>query len=160
MTHRNIYLNWLKDAYAMEKEIEKVLEAHAEDAKGYPRLQFRIRQHLDITRTQSERLGLLIELNGGDVSNLRTGVGKLMGMMSRLTTEFAADKLIKNAQAEYAAKNFEIASYYSLISAAERAGDIESVDTFEQIIREETAMASWLAELLPAITQEMMEKAA
>lgn len=158
MAHRDTFLSWLNDAYAMERDIEKVLESHADDAKDYPNIQSKIRQHLEVTRSQAERVKGVIERLGGDVSTIKTGMSKLMGMIKGASTELAKDQLIKNALAEYATEYFEIASYKSLVAAARRLGDQQAVETFEQIIKEEEEMALWLDQQLPTVTQEMMEK--
>lgn len=160
MSHHDTYLSWLNDAYAMEKELEKVLQSHADDAKDYPHMQARIQEHQVLTRSHADRLKTVIERNGGDTSTVKTGIAKIMGALAGIPSEFTSDKLIKNTLADYASENFEIACYRSLIAAAESIGDVESIPVYKNIIREEEEMCSWLEEQLPTVTYEMMKKAA
>lgn len=158
MAYKDVFLGWLNDAYAMERDIEEVLKSHADDAKDYPQIQTKIQQHLEVTRSQAERVKRIIEKQGGDISSIKTGMARVMGMMKGASSEMAQDKLIKNALAEYATEHFEIASYKSLAAAAQILGDQQAVETFQQIIREEEEMARWLEQQLPTVTREMMEK--
>jgi len=62
--------------------------------------------------------------------------------------------------AGYVFENLEIASYTSLIAAARVAGDSATQSACEQIIVQEKAMAAWLLEHLPEVTQAFLERAA
>ncbi|HSH80412.1 MAG TPA: DUF892 family protein, partial [Herpetosiphonaceae bacterium] len=74
-----------------------------------------------------------------------------------ISTGPAKDELIKNALADYSAEHFEIASYTSLISAAQSLGDLETAQICQQILQDELAQQSWLAQQIPLITQEMLQ---
>lgn len=60
------------------------------------------------------------------------------------------------ALADYAAENFEIASYTALISAAQELGDQEIIRVCQQILRDEQEMASWLQQNLPTLVQQTL----
>lgn len=47
---------WLNDAYAMEKDSERVLEHRLTDVENQPEMKSRIEEHLNETRSQAERL--------------------------------------------------------------------------------------------------------
>jgi ferritin-like metal-binding protein YciE len=49
-----------------------------------------------------------------------------------------------------------MSSYTTLIAAADAAGDAQTKAACEQILPEEEAMAKWLLEHLPAITQAFL----
>jgi hypothetical protein len=61
MAHQELYLAWLNDAYALERSLEQVLEHRVKDAQDHPNMQARVRQHLEETRRQAERLQACIE---------------------------------------------------------------------------------------------------
>ena len=46
------YHDWLRDAHAMEKQAESMLESMASRIDNYPELRARIEQHLSETKNQ------------------------------------------------------------------------------------------------------------
>ncbi len=46
------YHDWLRDAHAMEKQAESMLESMASRIDNYPELRARIEQHLNETKTR------------------------------------------------------------------------------------------------------------
>jgi ferritin-like metal-binding protein YciE len=158
-TSRELYLSWLNDAYAMEKNVEEVLERHVKQAENYPEIRSKIQQHLDITRTQADRVKGCIERNGGDASSLKSGIANMMGAVTGAGSGMAQDKLIKDAIADYATENFEIASYAALTVAAQSLGDQETAQVCQDIIGEEHEMATWLAKNLSTVSQTVLQEA-
>lgn len=156
MAHKDLYLSWLNDAYSMERSLEQVLEHRVKDAKDHLHMQQRDQQHLEETRRHAELIKGCIERNGGDVSSLKSGMSQIMGKFQALSTGMAKDELIKNALADYAAEHFEIASYTSLIAAAEQLGDQETARICREILRDEENMANWLKQQIPSVTSEML----
>ncbi len=156
MPHKDLYLSWLNDAYSMERSLEQVLEHRIKDAKDHPHIQQRDQQHLEETRRHAELIKDCIERNGGDVSSLKSGMSQIMGKFQALSTGMAKDELIKNCLADYAAEHFEIASYTSLIAAAEQLGDQETARICREILRDEENMANWLKQQIPSVTGEML----
>ena len=73
---------------------------------------------------------------------------------------FASDEVMKHALASYAFEQFEAASYRALVTAAEQAGEREAASTCATILRAEEAMAAWLWERLPQLTQQYLQRAA
>lgn len=160
MAHEKTYLTWLNNAHGMEHSLIQVLENHAKDAKEHPQVQARIEAHLEETRRHAELIKGCIERRGGNVSSLKSGLGKVMGTLQGMSTEFFKDELIKNALADYASENFEIASYTSLIAAAEELGDFETAEVCKQVLEEEKAMAQFLAEQIPTLTRQYLAQQA
>ena len=151
---RELFIAWLKDAYAMEKSVEEVLESHAKDAKEYPQLQAKIEEHLEITKTQGEKVKSIIEDMGESVSKIKAFSSGLMGKMQGAASKFAEDKIIKNTLAEIATEAYEIATYRTLIMAAEQLGESSAVDPLKEILSEEEKMSSWAQENLPMLIEE------
>ena len=50
------YHDWLRDAHAMEKQAEKMLESMANRIENYPELRSRIEQHISETKNQLSQL--------------------------------------------------------------------------------------------------------
>jgi ferritin-like metal-binding protein YciE len=151
---RETLVGWLNDAYALERNLENVLENHAKDAKDYPQVASAIQQHLEETRRHAELVKGLVERLGGSTSSVKTAMGKVSGLFAGMSTGVFPDELVKNALADYASEHFEIASYRALIVAARALGENEVVSVCEQILRDEEKMARWLEQNLPMVVQE------
>lgn len=156
MNEKDVVISWLNDAYGMEKALIQILEHQVKDAKDYPEVQNRLQQHLDETRSHAELVQSSIERLGGHTSTIKSGISSLFGQMQAVSTGPARDELVKNSLADFAAENFEIASYRSLIVAATELNDQETVTVCRQILRDEEAMAEWLNRNIPVLTQTTM----
>lgn len=159
MSDKDQVITWLRDAYAMERGIEQVLENHAKDAKDVPEMQNRLNAHLEETRRQAERVEECLKSLGADTSTGKSVMGSIMGKMNGAMTGMYRDEIVKNTLAEYATEHFEIASYKSLIAGATRAGLPNVAAVCEEILREEESMAEWLAGRVEMLTHHYMDKA-
>lgn len=151
-------MDWLRDAHAMEMQAIKMLESQIARIENYPMLHARLRDHLDQTHDQADRLLRCIERRGGDRSTLKDAAGRLTAMVQGLGGVFVEDEVVKGAMASYTFEHFEIASYRTLISAAREAGDEETVRVCQEILDEEAEMADWLEEHLPIVTRQYLER--
>jgi ferritin-like metal-binding protein YciE len=156
MAHQETVLAWLNDAHALELNLVQVLEHRVSDTKDHPHIQTRIQQHLEQTRRHAELVQGCIERLGGSTSALKSGMGKIGGFFQGISTGMAKDEMVKNALSDYASEHFEIACYTSLIAAAQAIGDQQTVAVCQQILRDEEAMAHWLQQQVPVITQEFL----
>ncbi|MCB8888147.1 ferritin-like domain-containing protein [Vreelandella malpeensis] len=151
-------LDWLRDAHAMEKQAEKMLGAQASRLESYPELQQRIKQHLEETKGQLDKLEHCIGLLDAHASALKdlgaelTAFGQAMGGM------MAGDEVIKGSVACYTFENFEIANYKVIIRAADLAGEAEISQICHEILQEELAMAHWLDKHIGETTQAFLER--
>jgi ferritin-like metal-binding protein YciE len=73
---------------------------------------------------------------------------------------FASDEVMKHVLGSYAFEQFEAASYRALVTAAEQPGEREVASTCATILREEEAMAAWLRDHLPRVTEQYLQRAA
>jgi ferritin-like metal-binding protein YciE len=144
----------------MENALVQVLEHQVKDAKDYPQIQARIQQHLEQTRRHADLVEGCVKRLGGSTSTLKTGFATLFGQFQALSTGPAEDEMMKNALTDFAAENFEIASYKALIIAAQTVGDQETATVCQQILQDEQEMARWLDENLPMVTQDALRKVA
>ncbi len=145
-------ISWLNNALGMEMGLIQVLEHHARDARTLPRLQERLQAHVQETHQQAERVERAIALAGGKPSSGKSWLGDILGRVNALSTGMYSDELVKNALMDYAAEQFEIACYKSLIVAAEELGLADVASLCRQNLQEEQAMAHWLDSFIPEVT--------
>lgn len=149
---------WLRDAHAMETQAQQMLQGQAQRLEHYPELRAKVQEHREQSELQAEMVGRCIERRGGSASGLKEAGARFMGTMQALSGLFVSDEVMKGSLASYTFEHFEIASYRSLVAAAERVGDLETKKVCEEILRQEEAMAAWLAEHLPAVTRQYLER--
>jgi len=152
--------DWLRDAHAMEQQAEQMLNAQADRLEHYPELKARIVQHIEETRGQQALLDECMTRRGVSNSVLKDLGGKLMAFGQAVGGMTVSDEVVKGAMAGYVFENLEIASYTALIAAAQQAGDATTQAACERIIVQEKAMAAWLLEHLPQLTQAFLVRSA
>src|SRR5436309_7819977 len=140
MARDDLFMAWLSNAYGMENALVQVLQTHVKDAQDHPQMHAKIQEHLDKTRQHAELVKGCIERRGGSPSAVKTGMANLVGVMQGLSTGMAEDELVKNGIADYAAENFEIASYQALITAAHDLGDGQTANVCQLILADDQDM--------------------
>lgn len=143
---------WLRDAHAMEKQAESILEGQVNRINNYPELAERMEAHLQETKSQRKRLEACMERRGTSTSSVKDTSARFTAMMQNLGGVFAGDEVVKGLLASYAFEAMEIASYRILSEAAAAEGDHETAKLCKEICKEEEAMADWLKDHMPAIT--------
>ncbi|TWG93142.1 MULTISPECIES: ferritin-like domain-containing protein [Luteimonas] len=156
---REHLLDWLRDAHAMEQQAEQMLKAQAARIEHYPELKARIEQHIEETLGQQALLEGCITRLGSSPSRLKDAMGKVAAMGQAIGGMVASDEIVKGSMAGYVFEHMEIASYRTLIAAAEALGDQETRAACERILVEEEAMARWLQDHLPDVTRQFLERA-
>ncbi len=151
-TARNIFIVGLRNAHALESQAIELMQRQVERLRNYPEVEARMRQHIEETRMQVQRLDQILSSLGTSASSLKDAFMSFMGNLMALAHTPAGDEIIKNTFANFAFENYEIASYRSLIAMAEATGQRDSVGLLQQTLREEESMASWLAEHLRDVT--------
>jgi ferritin-like metal-binding protein YciE len=156
---REQLVDWLRDAHAAEEQSEKMLSKFAGRIENYPALKDQIQRHIEETRGQARRLKSCLDRYGENTSALKDTFGKMMAFAQGMSGAFVDDEIIKGSMAAYTFEHMEIASYRILIAAADITGDMETRNVCEQILEEEIAMATWLEDNLPEITQKYIARA-
>ena len=156
MTTRDELIDWLRDAYAMERGLEITLGKQAESEDLSPTLRQQARVHLAETRSHAEAVKACLEKLGSDTSTIKTGMAKTMEIVKGMGTNFARDERVKDLLAAYASEHFEIACYRALHTAATVAGEPAIVAVCESIIPDEENMAEWLDMNLPTVVREYL----
>ncbi len=158
-TRRDELIDWLNDAYAMERALEITLRKQAENKDAHRAVRERARIHLDETTEHAERLVRCLEMLGSTPSTLKTVTGQMLELGKGVTTMFVRDERVKDFLAAYASEYFEVACYKSLIAGAESAGEEDIVPLLEQNLKQDTAMAEWLDMNIAAITRDYLQNA-
>ncbi|HEI8866227.1 ferritin-like domain-containing protein [Serratia sp. AKBS12] len=152
------FIDWLRDAHAMEEQAETMLNGMKDRVKDYPQLHNRVIQHLEETRQQQQQLKSCIERLDTSTSSMKDLAGKAVALGQTLSGFFVEDEIVKGSMSSYVFEHMEIASYTTLIAAAELVGDYETQLVLEKILKQEQAMADWLLENMPSITKAYLNQ--
>jgi ferritin-like metal-binding protein YciE len=148
----------LRNAHAMEKQAIESTENQIDRLKNYPEMQAWVRDHVEASKRQRERVRQCLERRGGDASSLKDMALSIMGNIQEMTGAMASDEVIKNAITDYGFKHYEVAAYISLSAAADAVGDPETKRVAEEIAREEEQLAGRLKPILPVVMSEYLRR--
>lgn len=161
MPERNeILATWLRDAHAMERATIDNIERLIERMSDHPEVAQRYREHLAESRRQLDRINLCLKSLGADSSVVKDAATRLMGILEAYAPGASSDEPVKHCLAAYGWESFEIASYTSLIAAADACGQTTIKQACEQSLAEERAMADWLVQHIPDVTQQYLGRRA
>ena len=159
-TREELLMQWLRDAHAMEKQAIESIENQVSRLEHYPQMQNWARDHVEASQRQREMVRKCIERRGGDTSTFKDMAMTVMGNIQEATSFFTSDEVLKNAITDHGFKQYEIASYTSLRSAAETVADTETAQVCDSIIKEEEELARRLLSILPDVTRAYMDREA
>ena len=152
----SIYLTGLRNAHALENEALQIMGRQVERLQNYPDMEARLRQHIEETKQQQQRLAEILDRHGTDSSSIKDAIQALMGNLAAMGHSMAGDEILKNSFANYAFESFEIASYKSLITMAETVGDQSAIPALKQNLSEEVAMQRWIEEHIEPTTRKFL----
>ena len=153
-------IDWLRDAYAMEKQAETMLKAQSSRLDHYPLLKERIDRHIEETLSQQKLLESCLDRLGSSPSAMKDLTARMSAFMQGAGGMAVSDEVVKGGMAGYVFEQVEIAAYTTLIAAANAAGDIETRQVCEQILPQEIEMARWLLEHLPETVTQFVSRSA
>ena len=153
---RGDVIDWLNDAYAMERSLEVMLRKQAENESAHHAIRERARIHLDETEMHAERVAQCLELLGTTPSTIKSAAGQAMEFAKGMMSKMASDERVKDFLCAYGAEYFEVACYKALIAGASVAGTEEIVPLLEKNLREDEAMASWLDGNVAAVVRDYL----
>lgn len=154
---RAIYVSALKNTHALELQALQIMERQVERLENYPDMEAALRRHIKETHGQRDRLEEALSSLSESPSALKEGFLGFVGNMMALAHVPAQDEILKNAFANQAFENFEIAAYRSLIALGEAAGQGAHTAAFTLSLREEEGMASAMAELVVPTTKRYLD---
>lgn len=155
---RDIYVTALKNTHAVEMQALQIMERQVERLQHYPEMEAALRRHIAETHGQRTRLEDALHGLAESPSALKEGVLGFVGNMMALGHTPAQDEILKNAYANHAFENFEIAAYESLLAIGEAAGQGAHAGGFQQSLREEQAMAETVRALIRPTTLRYIER--
>ena len=112
----------------------KSVENQIDRLKNYPELRNWAHEHVQAAKHHRELIKQCIERRGGSTSTIKDVAMGVIGKFQELTSTVMADEVLKNVIGDYSFKHYQIASYKSLIAAAEEAGDFETKQVCEGIL--------------------------
>ncbi|OXI77714.1 hypothetical protein CFB50_35835 [Burkholderia sp. AU33423] len=152
--------DWLRDAYAMERQAEMLLAAQLKRLDHYPQLQDRLRLHLDDTLGHQALVEACLMRLGTTPSAIKDLAARITAYGRIASGMLAVDEVVKGALAGYAFAQVEIAAYTVLAAAAQAAGEAEIGACCERILQQERSLAAWLLSHLPALTTAFLDRSA
>jgi ferritin-like metal-binding protein YciE len=166
-------VQYLNEAYGLEKRLETALEAHVAMTKqvAYKK---RLKQHLAETKGHGREVKKRVKELGGVaatidapgpasvadaaqavLSGAQKAAALAQGPLHALRGTSEEEKQLKNAKTEYASESEEIATYAAIETLAEALEDKESQRLARTIRREEERMRSYLEKQIPRLTKAM-----
>jgi ferritin-like metal-binding protein YciE len=157
---RDIYVTGLQNAHALEAQAIQLCERQVARLENYPELRERLREHLEGSRRQQQRLEQILQTLGTSHSTLKDIGTSIMGNIAAIGHAVMQDEVMKNTFANYAFEHFEIASYRALIEMADAAGESSAHRLLEQTLNEEIRMAEFIDQNLRTIVHRYMQREA
>ena len=154
---RSIYVSSLQSTHGLEIMALQIMERQVERLQHYPEMEAALRRHIVETHGQRDRLEEALDALDAKPSTVKEGFLGFVGNMMALGHVPAQDEILKNAFANRAFENFEIAAYTSLLTVAEAAGRSAHLTGFQQSLAEEQAMARTVADLVRPTTLRYLE---
>ena len=154
---RSVYITGLRNAHALEHQALGVIDRQLDRLENFPEVAERLRLHRRETEQQIVRLDEVLDGLKEKPSAVKDMGLNMMGNMAALGHAMAEDEILKNAFANCALENFEIASYKSLLIMADESGEPAGMTALQQSLGEEQAMAQWCDESIELITRRYLE---
>lgn len=151
------FIEWLCDAYAMEKAMEQTLSKQRNDETLPPIYREQAALHYVETQLHAAAVADCLKMLGTDVSTLKTLFAQGWEVLRAVGSTCARESPVKQLFNAYAAEHFEIACYMALRTGAERLGLANFAATCTKIIDEETSMAAWLEINLPPLMSAYLD---
>jgi ferritin-like metal-binding protein YciE len=153
----DVFVTGMKNAHAMENQALSILRPQAKRIENYPEMRARIETHISETEGQIARLDTIFDDIQKQHSGFKDMVLSVGGSMAALSHAAAGDEILKDAFANHAFENYEIAAYRSLLGLADILGMESIKPLLEQTLEEEKQMAQWIADNIEAVTSRYVE---
>ena len=160
MNQREEIIDWLNDAYAMERALEITLEKQANSGEVHRAIRERAAIHLDETRAHAERVERCLEMLGTKASSFKTAASQVLETGKKYVTMFARDERVKDYLASVGAEYFEVGCYNALIVGARSTGENEIASLLTQNMEEDAAMAHWLDDNIDPVIRDYLNEGA
>jgi ferritin-like metal-binding protein YciE len=167
-------IQYLNEAYGKEKQLEQALTLHIKETDVGP-YKKKLQQHLKETKAHAREVQKRIKDLGGKAeavdlpgpqavsgaaSKVASAAGKAVaaaqGAVHSALGTSKAEKLLKQAKAEFNEEAHEIANYTAIVALAESLGDKETAKVAKSIRRDEERMQKYLVGLIPRLTKSVV----
>ena len=155
---KSLYVTALRNTHALESQGLQQLESQVKGLEHYPEYERLLRDHIEVTRRQLQRLDDALGALGESRSALKEAVTNTAGRIGATVHALAQDETLKNLYAGYGYQYDQIAAYRSLIVFAEAAGHTDHVAGFRQAIEEEERAAQGVDGLIETVTRQYIER--
>ena len=155
-----LYVTGLKNQHAVETQAVQLLSRQVERLENYPEMEARMRQHIDESKVQAERIEQLLQTVGSSHSAIKDAGMGLVGNMAALAHTVAPDEVLKNTFANFAFEHFEIAAYKSLLALTDAIGQSGANSALKQSLSEEIDMAQFIDAHLADTTMRYLQRSA
>ena len=155
---KSLYVTALRNTHALESQGLQQMESQVKGLENYPEYERLLRDHIEVTRRQLQRLDDALGALGESPSALKEAVTNLAGRIGATVHGLAQDETLKNLYAGYGYQYDQIAAYRSLIVFAEAAGRTDHVAGFRQAIEEEKRGAQGVDGLIETVTRQYIER--
>jgi ferritin-like metal-binding protein YciE len=167
-------VQYLNEAYGLEKRLETALEAHIAmtAAAAYKK---RLRQHLTETKRHGREVKKRIKQLGGEAATIEAPGPAPLGDAARAVLSGAQkaaaltqgplhalrgtgeeERQLKNAKSEYTSESEEIATYTAIETLAEALGDEDTRSLAHAIRRDEERMRTYLGKEIGRLTKAVV----
>jgi ferritin-like metal-binding protein YciE len=154
---RSLYVTALQNTHGIELQALQIMERQVERLRHYPQMEQALRHHIEETHHQRDRLEEALSELAEKPAVLKEGFLGMVGNLMALGHTPAQDEVLKNAFANQAFENFEIAAYRALLVFGDAAGQSKHSAAFEQSLSEEERMAQTIASLVQPTTKSYIE---
>jgi len=155
---RELFITGLQNAHAMESQAQEILERQIERMDKYPDMRARLQEHLSETKAQMQRLESCLSDLDSSPSTMKDTALAFGANMAAMGHAMAKDEVLKNAFANNALENYEIAAYKSLLTLCDRAGMTGAAPALQASLHEEERMAAWIDEHVADVTLQYLSK--
>ncbi len=156
MMKESVYVDWLRDAHAMEKHAEFLLQALVTRLDDFPLLRARVEQYGEQTRDQQQQVKEVLKRYDSNWSALKDALGRMSAVGQAASEMLREEEPARIAVGVYVFCHYKVATYTTLKTAAQHVGDIEGEPVFQRILHQEMQMADWLLQQLPDAAHEAM----
>lgn len=154
---QSLYVTALQNTHGIELQALQIMQRQVERLHNYPDMEEALRQHIEETHGQRHRLEEALQTLAAKPSTLKEGFLGIVGNLMALGHTPAQDEILKNAFANQAFENFEIAAYRALLVFGQDAGQTKHLSAFKQSLEEEERMAETVAALVGPTTKKYIE---
>jgi len=152
----DMFVIGLRNAHAMENEALSMMRPQLPRMDRYPEVAAKLEQHISETQDQIIRLEHILEELDENYLSVNDMVLSFNGATAVMSHAGMGDAVLKDAFADFAFENYEIAAYKSLLTIADAGNFREAKDALQASLAEEQSMARWLDDNLPLVTQKFL----